>query len=1184
MTLRQFGRSTWNVMTSRVFLSAIGILCLALLIWFGGPLVAIAGSEPLAGVLSRSLVIAAIVLLWAIFSIVGYLSRKRRDQAVVQSLVEGEDEGAAQDEHTRKEIETLRDRISRAMEVLKKTQLSKGRSIYDLPWYILVGPPGSGKTTALQHSGLEFPLKKEMGLDSLQGVGGTRYCDWWFTNKAVLIDTAGRYTTQDSHAEHDSRSWLGFLGLLKKFRPRRPVNGVLVAISIADLISKTRTERNLHARAIKHRIQELKNQLGMNFPVYVLLTKSDLVAGFSEFFAELTPDEREQVWGITFNMEAEDPEKGVVGEFNKEFHALLKRLNEMVPERLRVERNMEKRAAIFEFPRQMRLLQSAADDFLKEVFTPNTFEEAPLLRGVYIVSATQEGRPIERVVSQMAAGLGLQDVQTREQNSMDGRSYFVRQVLEGAIFPEQNLASTNQYHDRQSKWLLRGSVAASVALLAGGGYLWWSSYSWNANLIRTAEASVQQYQGMMDSLGDKDISDRVRQLSQSLDSLANLPAGVNAVGLDGDEVRGFGLYQGDKLNQPATAAYQRALQYQFVPHLNQALVSEMQDNQDYLEYLYETLKTYLMLYQPEHRDDGQIKSWYELYLSRKFDGEQNEKMRASLMNHLNNLLAMNVPISGMDDQAVADAQTALQGMSLSERAYQRLKTETQDSHIPSFRLSDVLASQSLGIIERADGKPLQEEIPGLFTYNGFHGLFQVESKRILNRLTADSWVYGNQSDVAAMDPDVLQEQVRQKYYNDYIFQWQSLLSQVRLKKFNTIAEGAHIARVLSGPEQPLQSIIRAVQRNVELTRVNTDGLVNKQAAEVAGKVAETRTNRLTRYLPDTPIDQMKVLPGKEVEQAFGPILAFDDAQMSSLEAQLQQMYRNLDNLANADGSDKAAFLSQMDGKTSKELGNIFKDIQREMPGDLGNLLGPLNTQSQELAKEGAKSHLNDIWKSQVYGEFRQALKGRYPLQSSSKKDVTLKDFGRFFGYGGTMDRFFEQYVSPVVDTSGDHWSFEKDIGMSDSSLKMFENARRIRDSFFEPGSQVPKVEFSLEPRTLDRDVISFLLEIDGQQLSYRHGPTRLSKFSWPGDGSQQGVRLVFTEPDSGKTITDNYPGAWGWYRMLDALAAQRHATVRDKQLDISIKGYTASVELVPSSVYNPFWSAELRGFECPTTL
>ena len=57
---------------------------------------------------------------------------------------------------------------------------------------VLVAPPGAGKTTALVNSGLKFPLSRGATPAAVAGVGGTRYCDWWFTEDAVLIDTAGR--------------------------------------------------------------------------------------------------------------------------------------------------------------------------------------------------------------------------------------------------------------------------------------------------------------------------------------------------------------------------------------------------------------------------------------------------------------------------------------------------------------------------------------------------------------------------------------------------------------------------------------------------------------------------------------------------------------------------------------------------------------------------------------------------------------------------------------------------------------------------------------------------------------------------------------------------------------------------------------------------------------------------------
>jgi type VI secretion system protein ImpL len=1167
---------------SSVFITVLGLTALALLIWFGGPLLAIAGYEPLASATARLLTLLIIALIWGGSHYIKGLRESRSHKQAVDTLLNGE-EHQQHDELARRDIEVLRERMQKALDILKHARFSKARDIYQLPWYMLIGPPGSGKTTALHNSGLEFPLKEHMGMDAIEGIGGTRQCDWWFTNQAVLIDTAGRYTTQDSHAAQDSTAWQGFLGLLRKHRPRRPINGVIVFVSLADLLNQTRTERNLHARAIKQRVQELQNQLGMTFPVYVMFTKADLIAGFTEFFDHLTPEEREQVWGMTFDVAQADSEKGVVAQFNKEFHAIINRLTQRLFSRLQYEHDQDNRAAIYEFPRQLRLLQSAADDFLKEIFAPNPFEKATMLRGVYIASATQEGVPIDRIMSQLGSNFGLAEPPLRRQTG-EGKGYFIKRFFEEIVIPERELASVNLHHKNKHRWIRRGVLAGTAVTACWLLVAWTGSYNWNSRLVDQVTASVNDYQQLADSARTQQ---DVVALNEQLNLLRDLPAGYSGL-IPVDGPKNLGLYQGDKLGQAGRTAYQHGLYHSFVPYFTQILTEEMQRNAEHRDYLYETLKTYLMVFRPEHFNAEQLSSWFALYTERQYPGDVSQPLRLSLQNHLQALLESGIKGANYQQDVVVAARELLLTVPLAERAYQRVRTELMKSHIPDFRLVDVLGTDGVKVVKRKSGQPLQQGISGLYTYKGFHGLFNIEKRRIIRSLMQDSWVYGEaaEGDEGAADT-TLSDQVTEKYLRDYVYVWQELLDDISISAVSDVEQGVFVTRVLAGPEQPIQNIIRAVQQNVRLTSLPESAEAN-MAKEVAGKVADAQLSsqkaRLNRLLPDNMSALQQQLPGIEVERAFSDVLSIQDAQLEQI-AQTSRMYHDyLERLYVPGGMARQAYANQLSGEGSNELSVALRRLKTDIPSPFSDWLGSLSTDTTKLFAKGSRQHINEAWQGTVLAEYRRAIADRYPLNRRSKEDIKLRDFERFFGYGGTLDAFFKDYLQPFVNTSSAAWTFKRDIGLDQSVLKTFQSAQQIRAAFFDGGSQKLKVGFSLRPVYLDRHITHLLLELDGQELSYRHGPTRSRQFFWPGDRNKLQTRLVFTPANSGLPSNISQEGEWSWFRFLDELTQARPQTRTDKVLHLALQGNNARVELVPDTVNNPFWSSALETFSCPASL
>jgi type VI secretion system protein ImpL len=306
-------------------------------------LLAIGDWRPLETGAAKAALVVVAVAMWLAWEW-GRARAAQRESARLLDVLAAGDQG---DSATRaaREISVLQQRFEEAARVLKEARFQgpdgERRYVHELPWYMFIGAPGSGKTTALVNSGLQFPLKGAGGDPSLGGVGGTRNCDWWFTDQAVLLDTAGRYTTQESDLEADSAAWLGFLGLLKRFRARSPHNGAIVTLSVSDLMLWSEDERRRYAWHVRARVAELYERLGVRFPIYLMVTKVDLLAGFMELFGELDAEVRARVWGTTFPLATDGFVMGSPGQrFAEEFRALEGRLYGEMLQRLQDERDL----------------------------------------------------------------------------------------------------------------------------------------------------------------------------------------------------------------------------------------------------------------------------------------------------------------------------------------------------------------------------------------------------------------------------------------------------------------------------------------------------------------------------------------------------------------------------------------------------------------------------------------------------------------------------------------------------------------------------------------------------------------------------------------------------------------------------------------------------------------------------
>ena len=346
---------------------------------------------------------------------------------------------------------------------------ANGLSVYHLPWFVLMGEPGCGKTASLINSGLDFPL----GKDEVPGFGGTRNYNWWFSNEAVILDTAGRIAFQEEGTT-DKVEWEYFVKLLRTYRPRCPINGVIIAIPADKLLRDSSEERAQKATILRERLRQVHQLLGVRFPTFVLVTKMDLAGGFGEFFEEIRVDlqQRNQMFGWSRPgefQEAYDP-----ADFLGAFDTLYYRVRDWGMRYLQRKATEEELGLIVTFPESFRQLRDPLNDYVGTIFQKSPLLEPPFFRGFYFTSAVQEGAPIFDVFARSSVGHAIAE---RPAKAVDSKAFFIHDLYANKVFPEQGLVFRSAKHVTVNKRMRRivwiGSAAMILIMLMffGFGYV-----------------------------------------------------------------------------------------------------------------------------------------------------------------------------------------------------------------------------------------------------------------------------------------------------------------------------------------------------------------------------------------------------------------------------------------------------------------------------------------------------------------------------------------------------------------------------------------------------------------------------------------------------------------------------------------------------------------------------------------
>ncbi len=1169
--------------TNRFVISAIGLIALAIIVWFVGPVIKFGDNNtaPLSSEFSRLITIIILLVLWGLNNLRIQLASKKNNDDLVVDLEQNQELKAesASDEQAGEEYQLLNQRFSDALSTLSKLKFkgkNRSRVLYELPWYIIIGPPGSGKTTALVNSSLEFPLAEQFGKAALQGVGGTRNCDWWFTNEAVLIDTAGRYTTQDSHKLVDSSAWEAFLSLLRKNRRRRPVNGVLVAISVQDLLFQTEQERAQHAKIIRTRIDELMQKLEVRFPLYLMLTKTDLISGFSEYFEDLAKEDREQVWGISLPNLPDSSQSPDFDFFELELNRLIDRLYSRELPRVHQERDIQRRALIQGFPQQLENARDIISGFVRQTFVRNRYEFQPYLRGVYFTSGTQDGSPIDRMMSSVSANFGF-DQQNHMQPSQ-GKSFFLGNLFREVIFPESELVGSNRKYETLMKWSRR--VAYTVLLISVAGLLaaWFGSLSRHNEYMAEVGNYVGEFEQQQSRLQEwnKDL----RAVVPSLNTLARA-----SIVYDQDEhpwLSGLGLYD-DNVDMAANSAYEAQLRNGLLPRLVRYLEDRIARGHSGGD-LYHNFRTYLMFNKISRMDRALVMDWFKDDWKESMKAEAGN--RQALEQHLEQLLDLEISSVKLNSKLVNATRKLLLRVPVHQRIYSRIRTRAEyRQKVNLLNLFGESVRESFRMDDEIEGRL---QLPYMFTKEGYDSIDFSTDSPVIADIVNEQWVLSGDEkakvDFVKDDLEEISKKVEELYFAEFITYWSDVLKALEVAEFKSLNHAAEVmAKFIDPVYSPLQAILQVTAENTQLSSQLIQNLNDDQGESGAGKVTAALA------------EQFK---GNKVDQYFRPLNVLlreskkNPVPIKAVVEKLTQLREFLGEITVSPDPNKKAFkvaLARYKQGSGNAITNLRK-FSRNRPEPVKRWLLTLSDQSWKVILSAAHRHINSEWKNQVYGFYREALVNRYPLSAKSNNELAQLDFSDFFKPGGKLDAFYLKYVKPFI-VSRKTWKNKsvdrRSIGLSKNSLKQINTAQRIKNIFFRKSAEVPGISFQLKPYRLGKNNARFWLDVGDQRISYNHGPRFWKDLNWSAEEENNQVRLVFEDLD-GNHHDKSYEGPWAWLKLQDQskISKTQQSSTYLVEYTVAESNTTHVMKFLikAKSINNPFSQNLLGSFKCPENI
>jgi type VI secretion system protein ImpL len=1000
---------------------------------------------------------------------------------------------------------------------LASSPATAGARVDRLPLALILGPPGSTKTTVMSESGLEPEL---LAGEVRRGetVAPTDLVNLWYARGTVFLEFGGRLL-------EDPTAWRR---VVQQARPSRLAAALgrgsqaprcaIVCVACDELVKPGGAEAlTTIARQLRARLSEASQELGVRLPVYVLFTRADRLPYFTEYVRSLTTEEAQQVLGATLPL---DPETGAswaeaqAARIQPAYDRLVHSLSLARLDILSREGAEQTRSAAYEFPRELRKVRELVVQFLVDMCRPSQLGINPVLRGFYftgvrpvvvrdVARRAPDGPPAGAGV--VAGATSVFDPRMLQQSAQpaarpEGGRRVPQWVFLRRLFPEVVLADdvgrrmtaggTRVELLRRS--LIAGAMAACLVIALGATI----SFAGNRRLIHRSIAAAEQVRevgGTPGVVGEDDLArlDALRVQAQQLRSYQQ----------DGRPLRlAWGLYRGD--------AVQPLLRRLYFQRFGSALWDDTRGR----------LADYLHSLPSEPDEDSDFTRTQDalaahLVTTTEYSRATPELLTRALLSHARPMgtdsaalladrqfafFAGELPFGNPFDDLHADPE-------LVERTQHFLRAFGREAYYRALLYEGSTAAPAARYIGAAAVVRNEVVVPGAFTLAGWRHV-QTNLDNVDEVFLRYQWIYGSQP-----PPDKpRREDLAQMYVAEYIRRWQAYLAGGAVQRFSSTADAAAKLGILAAPTSPLFNMLAVASRETAMDSTSQVARAFQPLHVTVPPDADARgiTASALGYANalNALASHMNLLGS-----AAGPARDQGLLQASAAAADVKREAATL----------AAAFA--MSGEAAVTADQVQRLLRQ--PAEMAeSLVGSLPAADLNAA-------------GRAFCSAFQSVSRRFPFNPGATADAAVDDVHAMFDRdSGVLWSFFDDALQARLTPQGRP---RPGARVRADFAGFFARAAEVTGSMFRGPDMM--LVFDFQP-AIPAGATEVILQVDGEQRSFTPTARASRAFVWEADRARQ-ARLV-VEMDGERITVASAEGPWAIFRVFYAGSWSRQAPYR----------------------------------------